>query len=126
MLVNAFMCEIQLVVALGAPQIGGWELVQHLSPKHPRASGIDSYVTGMFLFDAARNGEIRLLAQCTVCSQWFVRKRKDRRFCSGRCRIKAYHSTDEGKAKRTESMRKYRAGLKARDLANLKRVKARK
>jgi hypothetical protein len=110
--VDDFMREVRLVVALGEPREEGWDLVQVVSPVHPPASERGIYLDALLIFNSATHGD--------VCGRWFVRTREDHRFCEPACREKAFRSSEEGRAKRAKFMRAYRAGLKRRDSENLK------
>jgi len=54
-------------------------------------------------------GLFDLLRRCIQCRMWFYAERDWHRFCTPACRDKNFRSTPEGRKKRADYMRKYRA-----------------
>jgi hypothetical protein len=67
------------------------------------------YIACMSLSEA---GLLNKLRQCETCEKWYLRRKG--RFCSTLCRVKWHSHTDEGKRKRAEYMRDYRANPRVR------------
>jgi len=122
--VDKFIKRFPRVLNLGCPRPEGWSTSYILSAAGRGESDSNAYYGATVVLDAAFHGYLRLIYQCASCGKWFVTKRADHKFCSANCRVKASRETPEGRAKRTQYMRGWRAGLKRRDEANL-RVQAR-
>jgi hypothetical protein len=60
-----------------------------------------------------QQGIFDLLRQCQTCKKWLLAKRRKQHFCSAKCRDKVYRTSEAGRRKRTEYMRRYRTGLRA-------------
>jgi hypothetical protein len=120
--VDQFEREYRVVVGLGAPRPQGWiRLYRYFPDTYSRSSKIrKTYVGGVFILEAAFQGFLRLLSQCPTCEKWLVLRRGHHRFCSGKCREKAFRDSDEGRAKRARYMRQYRERLNRRDAENLR------
>lgn len=58
---------------------------------------------------------MRSVRECAACRKGFVALHGRDRFCSTLCRVKWHAQTEEGKRKRAEYMRNYRATLRQRE-----------
>ncbi len=87
-------------------QIDGWEWDEPGKAGRPLQA----------ILELVRLGLIERLRRCAnaPCNQWLYASYKRQRFCSQACREKSFRSTDEGRRKRREYMRLYRADLKRR------------
>jgi hypothetical protein len=84
-------------------------------PRFPRAA--------LVFEPLERLGQMGLLdrvRQCPTCGLWIFARFERERFCSSPCREKAFRGSAEGKRKRREYMRGYRARINRMDLNNLK------
>jgi len=120
--VDQFVRECRFSLGLGAPRPKAWiRLYMYFPDTYSRSSKItETYVGGVHILEAAFQGFLRRLSQCPTCEKWFVLRRVDHKFCSGKCREKAFRHSDEGRAKRARFMRQYRERLKRRDAENLR------
>jgi hypothetical protein len=64
------------------------------------------------LENLGRLGLLERIRQCPSCGRWLFARFERERFCSGPCREKAFRASPEGKGKRRDYMRRYRANLK--------------
>ena len=120
-LVRDFDSKYRIGVRLGMPGPNGWSRIHTYFDRWPGGKPKDEgYMAAIFVLDAAYQGFLRQISKCSQCGKWFVMKRDDQRFCSGKCREKEFRSSDAGRMKRANYMRQYRARLKRRDEANLK------
>jgi hypothetical protein len=121
--ITKFTSEFQIVASLGSPRPQGWSQAFTLFRRDYTKAKMNAYFSGVFVLEAAFGGYLRMISQCPTCRTWFVIKRKDHKFCSGACREKHFRGSKEGKAKRAEFMRKYRAGLKRMSEERIKAAK---
>lgn len=81
-----------------------------------RRFSISRYPRAQLIAESFDNlGKLGLLdriRQCRCCGRWLFAKFERQWFCSDGCREKAYRASPEGKKKRREFMRRYRANLK--------------
>jgi hypothetical protein len=61
------------------------------------------------LVECANRGELGKFRECPMCKRWFFARTLDHKCCTARCRQRLYASTPEGRKKRAEDMRKFRA-----------------
>jgi len=127
-IIDGLVREYPISVGLGAPWPNGWRrLYTYFPHAYGRRSGIDrTYLGKVFILDAAFQGFLRRIAQCPSCRKWFVIKRVDQKFCSAKCREKAFRTTDEGKAKRAAYMRSYRETLRRMTSGSIRAAKKEK
>jgi hypothetical protein len=59
-------------------------------------------------------GLLSSIRECPVCGRWFS-GRKNKRSCDGPCRKKRYRTSERGKIKKREDMRRFRREQKRRD-----------
>lgn len=115
--INPYFQKCQMVYTLGVPTRLGWrEAVETKVESIPNA----------FILRAAVRGILKLLDECNFCKRWFVPRREDQKYCSNKCREKAFRGSDEGKAKRAAYMKRYREGLRRRDRESLRVGRKRK
>jgi len=105
---------------LDLPGEAGWTK-EYILPRSVQGNPeAEAYLFGLWILEAAFNGSLRRVLRCPNCRRWFKGLRKDHKYCSGKCREKAFRRSSEGRTKRAAYMRRYRAGLKRRDRENLK------
>ena len=75
------------------------------------------------VIELAVAGVLRQVRSCASCGRWFVAnsRRQEQRFCNIGCRQRNYASSTEGRKKRTDYMRGYRARLR-RQMQNMLKV----
>jgi len=69
-------------------------------------------ILGLLIWKAATSGVLWRVRECQTCAKWIAVRRMDHKFCSTLCREKDFRSSDSGRRKRAEYMRRYRATQK--------------
>jgi hypothetical protein len=85
---------------------------EYLFRTFPEADATDALV----LWELVKTLQVHRLRQCEQCRKWYFARRETQRFCSVNCRQKAHISqqpVEVRRQKRRETMRLYRARLKA-------------
>lgn len=60
------------------------------------------------LWELIRDGDLERVMTCAECQvRWVFRKKKDQRYCSGKCRQSRYEGSPKRKTRRREYMRVY-------------------
>jgi hypothetical protein len=72
------------------------------------------------LENLGRQGLLDRIRHCQFCARWLFARFDREWFCSPACREKAFRTSPEGKRKRRDYMRQYRANLKRYDEAHKK------
>lgn len=117
--IHDFFMRVKIIATPGFPGPAGWS---YGFTSRPDSSTPDFKLQcwGEFLYFAMMDGYAWAIRRCGKCRNWFRARRRDQKFCSDKCRERQLRGTSEGKGKRAEYMRRYRAGLKRRDSENLK------
>jgi len=110
------LCQPKLLCPTKSGWIGEWE---YRTPNGRTVTG-PTQIWLAAVYGLAVGGLLGQVRECKACKRWLFARRKDQRFCSGGCREKDYRSSQEGRAKRTAYMRRYRNGLRRRDEENLR------
>ena len=120
---EAFFNKLPITIIPSQPDRFGWG-GSYVLPKLRRHSGKTamrrhSREIGLIIWNAATTGVLSALRQCHHCHTWFAVWKTGHKFCSSKCQLSAFRTTDSGRVKRAKYMREYNARLKKRDEENL-------
>src|SRR5262249_53511818 len=110
--INKQFKHLRIGVSLNEPGKFGWD--SELSA-HPRFPG----QWKLWIWNMAAQGSLRAIRECS-CGKLFYSRKHGHKFCSDRCREKDFRGSPQGREKRRNYMRKYREGLRRRDVENIR------